>query len=83
MSGVQLHHTEAYSTISVDLGGIRGVAMHLGLDHTRYADLVFAHGTLSMAADDLSEICRRGHEALISRHGQPDCSGIATHLGDT
>lgn len=83
-SGVSVHHSGQFSTMSADIGEIRRVQMHVGVcDKTAYADIHCQHGRLSMDADTLRSIVRQGTEALATgRWFNTDVSGSATDLGE-
>lgn len=80
MTGVSIHHCAQHSTISADIGPLRRVTLHRGVDHVSYADIFCSYGRLSMDADTLRDIVRQGTEALAT--GRWFNTGAATDMGE-
>jgi len=78
MNNVQVVSNVLYSMVSLDLGAVKCVVGHTGIDDQRYLDVQLEHGRLSMTADTMRELVRRGQEALAAQKWSfPDCSGSA------
>jgi len=84
MTGTSVRYSGDHANVGLNLGGLRWVTTHRGMDHTDYADIRYEHGLAQMTAADLGVLVRRGQEALAAlqpQNGQaPNCSGALADL---
>lgn len=79
----QVTSSVLYNTVSLDLGRLRCITAHTGIDRCRYFSAQFDRGRAEMDADTLRDMVRQGQEALAAKgRGFPDCSGSLTNLED-
>lgn len=67
MNGALLHYAGEYCSVTTDLGGLRYVSPHTGMDRDPSVDVVFAHGSIAMSSATLRELMSRGGEALTKQ----------------
>lgn len=68
MNGALLRHAGSQVSIGLDLGQLRAVTPHTGIDRDPLVDITFQHGQISMSSAMLRELSTRGTEALIAQH---------------
>lgn len=67
MNGALFHYSGSHCDVGIDLGGLRFITPHCGMDNSLAVDLGFEHGTIAMSSATLTDLMMRGTEALMKQ----------------
>lgn len=81
MSGTRVRYSVGGASVGLDVGELRWVQMHRGMDREDYADIRHEHGVFQMTAAQLAVLVRKGQEALATLPNGWQLDGTHDHVG--